>query len=175
MAIEEQPREDLLREATAYSRRVLIAFPQHVSPNTSTSSGTQAKGLTNLRSELFAGIRPSGAWSFYFDEDPVIQLTESLKIRRLYWHHRKFIAEKKKLFELLRDARGGRVQLEKREVDSEAATQIVIDCQQRMSAAWHNLNHREFEVLGTVPIADDRIVSELASLLERLAAGIELA
>ncbi len=67
MASKSQDREDLLRDATAFTTRV------------------QLQVSWGERSEVvFAGFRVGGAASFYFDQDPVYHFNTAGQLRRAY-------------------------------------------------------------------------------------------
>ncbi len=90
MAIHEQPRENLLREATAFTRRYRFAGD---------------------RVEVFWGVKESGPFSVYFDEQPVLQFTEEGALRRAFADDTRFAAEQGRLVKLMKPTKGGHVQL----------------------------------------------------------------
>ncbi len=67
MASQSQDREDLLRDATAFTTRLQLHVPC-------------GERLT----EVFAGFRIGGAASFYFDQDPVYHFNNAGKLRRAF-------------------------------------------------------------------------------------------
>jgi len=73
MAREEEPREDLLREATALVERVEL----------------QIEGFAET---IVAGFRRDGAASFYFGQDFVFQFNTANQLRRGYVEGRLFKA-----------------------------------------------------------------------------------
>ena len=67
MARKSQDREDLLRDATAFTTRVQLQV----------SWGDRSE-------EVFVGFRVGGAASFYFDQDPVYHFNATGQLRRVY-------------------------------------------------------------------------------------------
>ena len=112
MAIHEQPRENLLRDASQFPRRAVFSSkePEH-----------GQRKLAETVDEVFIGIRADGGWSFYWDQDYVIQLDTERRLRRVFWQGRKLAARGGKLQELSRHAKGGRIQFER---------SSLADCQQ---------------------------------------------
>jgi hypothetical protein len=70
----ELPREDLLRDAVAYSERVLLHLAAPPNP-------------------LFVGFRASGGISLYYDDDPVFQFNADGELRRAYCEKTKYAAK----------------------------------------------------------------------------------
>lgn len=92
MAIEEQPRENLMRDAVAYSTRLLLH-------------------RANEQPPIFWGMRPDSSWSLYFGEDPVFQFNARSELRRAYVGHQRMAARDGKLYLLLREPALGRVEM----------------------------------------------------------------
>ncbi len=130
MAINTQPREDLLRDARAYSRRLLwrVHFPEILVPEMPAGASKLAQSWHSMASrrpndlpacarpfelEIFLGIRAGSGWSIYFGEDPVLQFNERGQLRRLYLAGSKYAAAGGKLEKLTRRQLGGRVRLER--------------------------------------------------------------
>ena len=67
MASQPQDRENLLRDATAFTTRLQLQVP--------------SQGRTT---EVFAGFRQGGAASFYFDQDPVYHFNTAGQLRRAF-------------------------------------------------------------------------------------------
>ncbi len=67
MASQSQDREDLLRDASAFTTRLQLQVP--------TGEGS---------TEVFAGFRAGGAASFYFDQDPVYHFNTAGQLRRAF-------------------------------------------------------------------------------------------
>lgn len=161
MALEEQPREDLLRDAVAYPRRLKLRMG-HSRPTADADTGGYFK-------ELFAGLRSDGSWSLYFDEDPVIQFTPSGTVRRLFVDNGKYrTADDGRLLELTRSGRGGRVELNHSAVTVEAERAIRERCQLLMQTAVAAIESNRCGLAGRVPADDTQLLAELLSFLQNL-------
>ncbi|MFO0925172.1 MAG: hypothetical protein U0905_22130 [Pirellulales bacterium] len=93
MAVHEDDREDLMREATGYSQRGLWMLPESWAER-----------------ELFLGLRAAGGLSVYCGQLKVYQFTPCGKLRRAFWNDTKLAASQGILQTISRDHRGGRVQ-----------------------------------------------------------------
>lgn len=167
MAIHEEKRENLMLEATAYKRRLLV-------PLGAVSFREQPK------SQLFAGLRPDGQWSLYFDESPVLQFDSSGALRRLFVLPCKFVVQHGRLVELLRESQGGRVVHNSRELEPVEVSRLLSDLRQLVQRTSESLSQSMNKGLGglrvsTIPTDDNALVEELAQLLGRLSSKMELA
>lgn len=97
MSRREEPRENLLAEATAMTRRVEVQLPDQ--PHT-----------------VFAGFRRSGAASFFFGE-LVLQFNSAGQFRRGYYRSRLIKAERGHLIALRRQRETHQTQLLRRELE----------------------------------------------------------
>ena len=105
MAIEEQDREDLLRDGRMMPVR----------------------GETILDDvTVLIGFRSHGQLSLYFGSQQVFQFDQSQSLRRVYLNGRRFAAQQGRLVELIRQSRGGRVELIRQDV-GEDDLQLVLD------------------------------------------------
>lgn len=93
MAVQENDREDLMREATGYTQRGLWLLPDSWPER-----------------ELFLGLRAGGGLSVYCGQLHVYQFTSCGKLRRVYWNGTRLAASHGALYTISRDRRGGRVQ-----------------------------------------------------------------
>ncbi len=163
MSLNRQPREDLMREATAYPRRLLLDHPS-----------CQA---------IFVGLRAQGGWSVYFGEDPVYQFNAQCKLRRVHFEQRNYAAEQGKLLKLSRQRvtnlssrdqnSGGRIELAR--IHEEQDEQRVLqDCHNRMEALRHWIERGAVRVANQFP-KDGELVGEFAELLDGLSSGIVIA
>lgn len=98
MAIHEHDREDLIRDGHTMTFRGEL----------------DADGVTVL-----VGFRPQGQLSLYIGADPVFQFNSHGQLRRVYFQGRRFSAERGNLVELIRDSVGGKVQLNRRQIDED--------------------------------------------------------
>ncbi|MFO0944137.1 MAG: hypothetical protein U0930_25795 [Pirellulales bacterium] len=167
MAIHEEKRENLMLEATAYSRRLLVRL-----------------NAVNFRDqpirELFAGQRPGKMWSLYFDESPVLQFDSSGAIRRLFVQPQKFVVQHGKLIELLRQSQGGRVDHNSRELEPTEVYALLTELRELIQrTAEQFLRSRTLvnasQVLSVIPADDVALADELIQLLGRLSSKMELA
>ena len=88
MARESHDREDLLRDATAYVSRMQLAVD-----------------LGNGTVEVFAGFHSTGAFSLYFNQDPVYHFNRSGELRRAFVDDELIKAEAGSLVGMRRAAR----------------------------------------------------------------------
>lgn len=182
MAIYHHKRENLLLEATAYSRRILIAL--------------ENVQFANARiAELFAGMRADGRWSLYFDESPVIQFDRSELLRRVYVDHAKLAAANSRLVELVRLESSGRVQHKLEPLDEERQNRLLSDLQGLLARTYQalklsqsepsqpgksqpELSHSRLQlcrIVEVIPSGDQRIYGDLLHLLSRRQAEMRIA
>lgn len=83
MARHAEEREDLLRDATAFDRRIQLQIPH--------------QGDTSV---VFAGFRPDGTLSLYWNADPVWHFNSRRELRRAYVSGKLLKAEKGQLVAL---------------------------------------------------------------------------
>ena len=88
MAIEENDRENLLRDAKMMPVR----------------GETQIDGHT-----IVIGFRSDSQASLYCDADPVFQFNANNQLRRVYFHGERYAAEQGVLIKLTRESQGGKV------------------------------------------------------------------
>ena len=176
MAIHKQPREDLMREAAAYSRRLML---HHASCP-----------------EIFIGARKQGGWSIYFGEDPVYQFNAEHKLRRVHFNGQNYVAEQGKLLRLNRQPRdrqsvdsqkpsekpsqkhiaansGGRIGLDR--IHDLSDEQLVLqDCHNRIALLSQWFGESALTVAEQFP-EDCKLLDEVLGWLARLANGIVVA
>ncbi|HEX5470801.1 MAG TPA: hypothetical protein VFW73_02890 [Lacipirellulaceae bacterium] len=151
MAREESSRENFLHEATALVERIELA------PH---SFSSQTAGSDAIVRCIVAGFRTDGAFSIFFEDDPVYQFTAAGDLRRAYCNGMLLKAVRGRLVSLQRVRTPREVQLVRHELS--AAEEA--DCVARMTALLHELtmaidaNH--FEVIGQVP-ANGNVLSRL--------------
>ena len=173
MAINQQKRENLLVESTAYSRRIQIGL-----------NGISF-GCQEIKA-LFVGARPDGRCSFYFHEAPVIQFNPSGLIRRLHVGHTTFAASKGSLVELRRLQRGGRVQCLPTTLDNLSQAKLLDDLRlllvqthQYLIATCNNRVAKctlpSHPVVGQVPIDDQRLFEDLIDYLGSFQTDLRIA
>lgn len=166
MAIDEKKRENLLADATAYGRRMLVSI-------SGLSFGEQSL------EQLFAGIRADGRWSLYFDESPVIQLDSQGRLRRLFLLPHKFAADHGRLMQLNRPGRGGRVELEPKQISKNHEDQLLVGLRELFERTRQHLTSSSEAAsklaLGNYPPDDPMWFDDLVAVLERLAQNLEIA
>ncbi len=106
MAREEQDREDLLRDATAYTHRAEWSVPFCAEP-------------------VFVGFRFPGGPSFYFGQDEVYHFNSAAELRRAFLDGKLLKAETGQLVELTRRRADGQVQLIRRVLEAAEAESIL--------------------------------------------------
>lgn len=104
MALNEKDREDLLRDGKnmVYRGECLI------------------DGCTVL-----VGFRPAGQMSLYWGADPVFQFNQSGQLRRVFFDGQRLAAESGVLEKLVRQSRGGRVELARIPLEESAVGEIL--------------------------------------------------
>jgi len=154
MAIHQHPRENLLLQATAYSRRVLIR------PERITFRGA-------LVTELFMGTRPLGGWSLYFDQSPVLQFNAQSCLRRLYLDGFSFAAKRGSLVQLERKSSGGRVHQVRVPLESSRQNLLIADLTELLSKTQAALadGWNSQWLAGQYPASDNSLVVDCAQWL----------
>ncbi len=163
MAINRQPREDLMREATAYAQRLLLSHPGF--------------------EPIFVGVRPQGGWSIYFGEDPVFQFNAAQQLRRAHFGDQSYAAEQGRLTQLRRQrakhldqgppAHAGRVEIDRR-YDEAAEQRVLQDCHYRCSSLAHALAQGTATVTEQHP-KERELIPEVVKLLMNLPSEIVIA
>ena len=143
MALNEQPREDLLREAVQFPSRLLWRYQRSAKDRENTPIG-----------EVFVGIRRNGGWSLYLDEECVLQFNAEQELRRVYWHGQKLAANRGRLESLTRLSRGGRVQLQRLPLAADRQDELLADCQRLLLQFVQLHKAGSFILEGQVPPRD---------------------
>lgn len=124
MAFHEQDREDLMQEATAYTRRVRFQLLGEMHSDASIENSMPSIAVK----EVFCGWRESRAWSVYFDQDRVLHFNSQDAIRSIHWLGEKLVAQNGHLLELRRRPDSGRVSFERVQLSSEREQELLNDC-----------------------------------------------
>ncbi len=135
MALEEQPREDLMREAVTYIRRSLLK-------------------MATFNEPVFWGQRRDGAWSIYFGEDPVFQFNAQDELRRAFVDGYRFAARDRRMYRLEKPLSGGQVQLtwiDDAKTDQDIQQTVV----QRFAMIMDQLQANSVEVQQTIPASEN--------------------
>lgn len=132
MAREEQPREDLLREATALVERAEWVLP-----------------ATGQR--VVAGFRRDGSISFYFDEEPVYQFNAQGQLRRAFHAGQMLKAERGELVALEKVRGDDCVALVRNPLSEAQQSEFLAQLDQHLHDFAQRLNTRHAELVGQVP------------------------
>ncbi len=180
MAINPQPRENLLLEATAYGRRLLLRLPvppqwlESGQPNEIASFWCR-EFATLGDWELFVGWRKNGGWSVYFQQQPVLQFNSQHQLRRLYAGGERFSAEMGRLKRLERNELGGQVRFGEQRLDTQTEQWVLASCQLFLSAAADLLGNNQYTLLGQFPPAEPAMVEDARVMLAAAAGGLHIA
>jgi hypothetical protein len=163
MAIHEQRREDLLKEATAYRRRVLLSCELPATPASAKDASPPVS--EQIRQEVFFGIRDSGSWSLYVDQDPVLQFTSQNTLRRLFWKGERYAARNSQLRLLARETAGGKVQFRDECLVHADEQWLIGQCLCVLQAIAEQLRSGRCRVIGQFPDGESRLLGEMLRLL----------
>lgn len=141
MAINPEKREDLMLDATAYTRRALYRDSQ--SGNT-----------------FFIGFRQNGGWSVYFDEDPVFQFDAGGKLRRVHFENQNYAAHNGKLCLLERERHGGRIEIQ-RIYSADAERRVLEDCLKRLRALAELIPNNDLAEVEQFPLDDVDLIPDI--------------
>lgn len=197
MAIYQHPRENLLLDATAYTRRCLYRVPRalHWTDHKQTtercgkrlSDGEQATDPTALMCEwlepfqrqtewqMFIGLRADDRWSIYFDEQPVLQFNRQHQLRRLFAGGQRFAANNGQLDRLDRSSQGGQVQLQQVNLDAANQHALLNVCQQFLAEAALALRSGRARRVGEFPRQDTSWLPAFEQNLQRVANDLTIA
>ncbi len=152
MASQSQDREDLLRDATAFTTRVQLKI----------SWGEHSE-------VVFAGFRVGGAASYYFDQDPVYHFNTTGQLRRAFVDDTLVKAEAGRLVRLHRqrsDRESAMIRNEMTVDEQQAFCQTV---SQRLGDLLHVIVDGKFVIEGqVVATKNENVVDRLAAYLEQL-------
>jgi hypothetical protein len=155
MAREEQPREDLLREATALVERIEV----------------QIEGFAET---IVVGFRRDGAASFYFGQDFVFQFNTAGQLRRGFVDGRLYKAEAGRLVRLTRERNAAEVMLKRHNCNASEEKDFLAAARQKLFELQKALTGGHFHVRGQVP-PDSDVASRAATWLANLPHQIVLA
>jgi hypothetical protein len=131
MALEEYPREDLIRDG--------VAMP------------IRGQFVLDDGQPLFAGFRAQGQLSLYFGEDPVLQFDRVQSVRRVYLRGMRYAAEDGRLVGLMRDRRGGRVELSRHSLDEATHGRLLGELEQLIVVSERRLVVLDRQAVVGVP------------------------
>ena len=136
MARAQQPREELLRDATALVERVSFHVNYWTEP-------------------VVVGFRSNGAVSIYFGEDPVYQFNRDDELRRSHWRGQRIKAEQRQLKLLRQEPGSTRLQLSNTDLGTDQTNAFVDDLTNRLELLRTAVFHRNLQVIGQVPEQPD--------------------
>jgi hypothetical protein len=152
MALEESPREDLLREATALVERIeLVPSGPHADPSAD---------------KIVAGFRSNGALSVFFSDDEVYHFNAESELRRAYVDGHLFKAARGELVELKRVRTAEQVELRSRTLSSTEKDACVSRVKSRLAVLTADLSAGRFEAHRQVP-DDADVLARLRDWLSR--------
>lgn len=197
MAIDQHPRENLLLEATAYTRRCLYRVPRAVSwPAQRSATKGSADRLAGASPgtpedallwewlqpfqqqdewELFVGLRADERWSIYFNEQPVLQFNRQNQLRRLFAGDTRYAANHGKLYRLDRSHLGGQVRLQQVPLDEANQAAVLAVCQQFLTEAVQALQSNRARRIGEFPAGDTAWLPAFNQNLQLVASGFAVA
>lgn len=199
MAIDQHPRENLLLEATAYTRRCLYCVPRAAhwtTPwNAAQGSADRLAGVEHEPTsyhdallwewlqpfqqrdawELFVGLRADERWSIYFDEQPVMQFNRQHQLRRLFAGDNRYAANNGKLHRLDRSHLGGQVRLQQADLDEPNHAAVLNVCKLFLTEAVQALQSGRAQRMGEFPAGDTAWLPAFIQNLQRVASDFTIA
>jgi len=112
MALEEHPREDLLRDG--------VTMP------------VRGRWLAPDGQSVFVGFRSNGQMSLYLGEDPVYQFNTQHALRRAFVAGQRYAAEAGRLQRLTAPIRGSRLQFQHVLLDDVTSAGFLAECEARL-------------------------------------------
>ncbi len=159
MAIEESDREDLLREATRFSKRVLLALFDGESARMTVLptplAHDERQEIAMVQVHVFIGCRSNGAISVYWEAQPVFQFNEQGQLRRAYFSGNKYAAREGKLYRLDRERRGDQVQNLWSDITDEELRKLQQAWRSVLSSLLEVRDKLDCCIVGQVPPDDD--------------------
>jgi hypothetical protein len=155
MARQEQPRENLIAEATALVERVELL-------------------LAGVPQPIVAGFRLEGSASLFFGDDPVYQFNARGDLRRAFVDGRLYKADGGRIVEMTRQRQADRIQLLGHELPAAAAKEFVAALHSRLSDLAGKLLSGQVQVVAQVP-PDGEVVARLGRWLAAHGERIEIA
>lgn len=148
MAREEAPREDLIREAVALTRRLELLLQDEPAP-------------------VVIGFRKDGSVSAFFGEDPAIHFNSLGQLRRGYDQGRLLKAEHGRLVALTRVRTPHETQLVRWELNDREAAERLDKFARRLARLRERLASGQFNVSRQVP-EDNDVLEAVRAWLNRL-------
>lgn len=155
MAKEQSDREDIMREATALTRRVSL----------------ELSGFPEL---VIVGFRRNSAMSIFVDQDPVYQFNSAGEFRRGYLDGKLIKADQGKLSSLDRQHKDDQVVLMRHDFDDAEQEDFISQLHCHLDQLHQSLSDGSFQVKECVPVGDD-VVTEIISSLDLIGTPVVIA
>lgn len=149
MARIEEDREDLMKDATAYQKRIEISI------NDETNS-------------VIVGVKADGSMSVYFGADPVFHFNSHRLLKRCFVGGLLYRTQGTTLAKLQRERSDEATTLLRHDLSSDELSQFLLSTKKRLHRLFDHLCSGEFTVLQVVASDDDAetiVVSEILSVL----------
>ena len=152
MAKKTEDREDLLRDATAFHRRIEFTVPE--------------------QDPIFVGFRQGGAASFYFGQDHVLQFNSQNELRRAFWQDRMLASYQRTMHWLQKAV--GRVHVTRTPLTDAEFEEFQAASIEQLRALEAALSKNELATRGEFPTGGN-IKDEVSQWLDGLDTEIRLA
>ena len=139
MAKDAHDREDLLRDASAYTQRIELQLPE-------------------LSHEVFCGFRDGQAFSLYWGQDAVFQFNHDSELRRGFWGDRMVACYKRELHWLVRksdDPSSERVRLSRIAFTDDEHHDFLRELDQCCRVLESTLQSEVYGLVGRFPEEED--------------------
>ena len=148
MARREEPREDLIRDATALVQRAALKIA--------------GEELTYV-----LGLRSNGSLSVFCGEDPVFQFDSQGLLRRVYLGGERLTAREGRLFRLIRQAESGRMAMRHERLAEDEETQIIGQIRDTLGSLRRHLQPGAVTVIDQFP-RDSTVLKTLSDSLDQI-------
>jgi hypothetical protein len=138
MARQEQDREDLLREATAYVERIELK-----------ASGSDLP--------VFVGFRAEGGASIYYGPDFVLHFNKAGELRRAFIGSQLLKAEGGAMIGMTRRREAREVVLESERFTAKESAEFLLEAGRSIDQLLDDVRASRFKVLGQVPAERDLV------------------
>ena len=155
MARDEHTREDLLREATALTRRAQFRLP-------------------NCDLPYLVGFRSNGAASLFCGEDPVYQFSANNQLRRGFFQGDLLKSDSGLLYRLRRERTDEATLLVRSDFKAKEQTEYLSLLADHRSAILSAIRHDKLTLIGQVPEGDD-VMYDIGVWLDSLTFPIKIA
>jgi len=156
MARHEQPREDLLREATALGERIELYLPG------------------NERTVVI-GFRSNNAASIFFEDQPVYHFNAGGELRRAFLNDELLKADRRRLIRLIRKRLDDRVLLQRRPLNSAETQEFLEATQHNLTELRDELQAGRYQIRGQVPEETDVLAKSRQWLIDVTATPLRVA